>query len=487
MTLSDEDYERLTGPMPLLGLEAAAGAGKTHLACQIAHAAVADLRSHEGVLFLSHTNAARDVFRQRVLGTEGARQRITLKTLDAFCLEIVSPYASLWDLPVPLRPPRPLPAGWFNVARRKAALLLERKPEIASAIAARFPLVIADEHQDASRHHHSILMSLARAGARIRMFGDGLQAILTFDQTIPGWDGLMIDIPTITLSGDWRWRDAPELGEWLSAARERLREGGPIALSESPQCIRVLETSTGGGRWSRDPEVIALLGELTSAPNLVVLGRRNDDVKEIARDPKLGLVVNEGSDLGAVEEVIAEVLAAAGDCGSVAKAFADYMIGAGALDAQSATAIRELDAESAHPTLAAIIDALRTSPDLTGLVAATKAAKRGATKIGWDIVHPLAVQTVASLPREIGADEVRELAYQAQRAAGESPLPPRCSSTIHKAKGREFAHVVIPSLDASTFGPSAKDRQLLYVALSRAVSNLTLLVPRVNPSPLIQR
>src|SRR5712692_4932213 len=178
MAVNDADYERLLSDLPLLGVEAAAGAGKTHLACTVAFAAVGRLKPHQEVLFLSHTNAAREVFRRRI-SSEGPRDvGISVKTLDTFCLELLSPYAGLWDLPVPLRPPTPVPRDWFLDARRKAATLLKKRFEIAQAVAAHYPVIIADEHQDASLHHHSILVSLANAGARVRMFGDALQAIL---------------------------------------------------------------------------------------------------------------------------------------------------------------------------------------------------------------------------------------------------------------------------------------------------------------------
>jgi len=45
--------------------------------------------------------------------------------------------------------------------------------------------------------------------------------------------------------------------------------------------------------------------------------------------------------------------------------------------------------------------------------------------------------------------------------------------------------VVLPWIDAATFGPDVKDRQLLYVGLSRAKRRLILVVPRAGASPLV--
>lgn len=485
--LGPREQEMVSGSSPMVGIEAAAGAGKTHLACELATEWAKDVRPYQSVLFLSHTNAARDVFRRRVATIGGISERVELKTLDAFCLDLLSPYAGLWDLPVPLVPPRPLPAGWFVEMRRKAARLLQAKPSITSAVVARFPLVIADEHQDASRHHHMVLKHMADAGARVRMLGDALQAILTFDPTIPGWDALMGGLPVVSLVGSWRWTDAPDLGEWIVQARMRLLRQLPVQLSGVPPCVEVVVIDQEpGAPWPTSRAVHEVLRRHIEDRELLVLGRRNDDVNEIARAPDLRLVVNEGSDLRTAEQVLEEALAAAGDPRRVAAALADFMIGAGTLSSPSAAAIRSLHAGNGPKSLRDIIDSVRRQPDLSGLISATRSAIRGRREIGWEILHPQAVQAVARIPVSAEPSEVRDLAYEAQRVASESPVPARCSSTVHKAKGREFEHVIIPCLDSSTFRGILPDRQLLYVGLSRARRRLTLIVPRNDPTPLVE-
>ena len=406
-----------------------------------------------------------------------------MKTLDSFSLELLSPYAALWNLPVPLRPPRSIPRDWFPTVRRKACRLLEVKGEIAEAIVARFPVIFADEHQDASLYHHAMLMRLAASGAKIRMFGDGLQAILTFDPTIPGWDALMSDIPTLSLSGSWRWTANPDLGEWIADARTCLRAAKPISLRKVPQCVRVVRTGRVS-RWSRDSTVLRYLAELADEDSLVVLGRRNDEVKEVARTPALRIVVNEGSDIAAAEGFIEEVIAGVGDAPRLAVELVDFMKSLGTLDAKIVAAITRLDGSSTNSAVRSVVRELNSHSDLSGVIRATIAAKRDAKILGWEVVHPLALHTVVSLPADASADDMRNLMYQAQRSASETAMPPRCASTIHKAKGREFSHVVLPSLDSATFGASHEDRQLLYVALSRATERLTMLIPDAV-SPLV--
>jgi hypothetical protein len=487
MALSPEANRLVRGSDPVVGIEAAAGAGKTHFACQFALEAAAEIRPYQSVLFLSHTNAARDVFRRRVFGADRARSQVTVSTLDSFCLNLLSPYAALWQMPVPLRPPHPVPADWFARARNKAARLLEAKPAIARAVVAHFPIILADEHQDASRAHHAMLLSLAARGATVRMLGDGLQAILTFDPTIPGWSQLMDGLPTVPMTGGARWIDAPELGSWIAMARAQLIAGQPIQLRDLPSCVHVVVVDrTPGQAWSRCPELLALLASHSADDDLIVLGRRNSEVNDLARQGDLNLVVNEGTDLAAAEQVLEEVLAASGDAGRVAASAVDFMLDAGVVDPTSQRAISDLDTGTSNLVLQVITRSLATHPDLFGLVTAIRAAKYGAASIGWAIRRPVAVHQIVSLPTDVTASTVREFAYQAQRAASESAPPRRCASTIHKAKGREFPHVVVPSLDRNTYRASLQDRQLLYVTLSRATREVTLVVPASSPSPLVE-
>jgi hypothetical protein len=63
--------------------------------------------------------------------------------------------------------------------------------------------------------------------------------------------------------------------------------------------------------------------------------------------------------------------------------------------------------------------------------------------------------------------------------------PERCISTIHKAKGLECANVMLMPCDARHFPDNPSNRCLLYVAMSRAVKSLTLVVSRSSPSPLL--
>ena len=106
------------------------------------------------------------------------------------------------------RPPRVV-----RGARELLGELLAQAPSVAAALSARYPLVICDEHQDASQAQHNAVAALAEAGARSRLLGDPLQAIFE-DSSTQGWEATT---SWASLGGELtvprRWSDAPELGE----------------------------------------------------------------------------------------------------------------------------------------------------------------------------------------------------------------------------------------------------------------------------------
>ena len=81
-------------------VEAAGGCGKTFEASELAAELGSCLSEGSEVLLLAHTNAAVQEFIRRTRGS-GARVRPT--TNDAFCVELLGPYAGRLGLPTPLR------------------------------------------------------------------------------------------------------------------------------------------------------------------------------------------------------------------------------------------------------------------------------------------------------------------------------------------------------------------------------------------------
>jgi superfamily I DNA/RNA helicase len=487
MSASSADRKRLVGPEPFLAVEAAAGAGKTHLACQLSVELGQLLPPWQSVLFLSHTNAARDVFRQRIIREP---HRVVLRTLDSFVLEILSPYAQLLGLPDPPHPPVKPPSDWFTRARAKCLALLRKKPDIARAIITRFPVILADEHQDASTHQHEILLVLMEAGARLRVFGDALQAILTFDASIPGWAKLVGDAPVLSLSGSWRWAENPDFGAWLDAARSALVAGGPIALDTAPPCVRIVGASEPlSARWHEYPSVRAAIANEPWEESFVVAVRANADASRLAADPDLRVVVYEGANPPQIDQLIDAASGAEGNCDAMLEALLDFAAGVGQVEPSVPEKLRACLrlAETHHEAgVVAVADILRNDPTVSGCVAGLRAMYQHRSALGWNVNRASSVAAVRQLPRmDVTSENVRELIYHARRVNPEDVAPPRCVSTVHKVKGREFQHVLVPWLSAGQFADKLVDRHLLYVAMSRAMDTLTLVLPLSGPTPLV--
>jgi DNA helicase II / ATP-dependent DNA helicase PcrA len=80
------------------------------------------------------------------------------------------------------------------------------------------------------------------------------------------------------------------------------------------------------------------------------------------------------------------------------------------------------------------------------------------------------------------------LSLRSSSDVGRSRSGPRVVlSSIEAAKGLEFDHVILPHLTAGEFGGgSLENRNLLYVALTRARQRLTLTFDTERPSRFLR-
>ena len=94
-----------------------------------------------------------------------------------------------------------------------------------------------------------------------------------------------------------------------------------------------------------------------------------------------------------------------------------------------------------------------------------------------------------------GFDSARAYFLHLNRAEQQQAALKRSASlvlaSIAQVKGLEFAHVVIPHLERGVFpapqAPPGEEQNLLYVGMTRARQQLTLLVQRERPSSLVQQ
>ena len=57
------------------------------------------------------------------------------------------------------------------------AALLRESRVVSRSLVDRYPVIVCDEHQDATSDQETAILALHNAGARIRIFGDPMQRI----------------------------------------------------------------------------------------------------------------------------------------------------------------------------------------------------------------------------------------------------------------------------------------------------------------------
>lgn len=479
----------------IIGVEAAAGCGKTFEAAALAVDLAKELRDGQEVLLLAHTHAAINVFRQRVT----SRQRVRILTLDAFAHELIEPYARGLGLRVPLAVGRDggLP---FEALAPTLRALLARAPAVKRAVAMHYPVILLDEHQDARVEQHEAAVELARAGSRIRFFGDPMQAVFNFGSNAAAdWTRLTADAEHVeNLVVPRRWPEAPRLGEWLTHARMALQQQQPLPTLPREVGLEIVDEREPNPMSDMAPAALAkvvfrLFDRLEGSIGLLVrtrahaiglrraLGRRvpifegRRALESAGRllDRAIPLV-GRGRDLALLAlDVLAEFSA------GVTKSVREQVsrcLGADGIDTKRQRKwlplldlLARLYEDASATTWCSVLGRLASEPP---------------PDVQLDDPRALFILGSLNATRD---DELQPcLAELANTLTHRRPRG-RCIVTIHMAKGDEFDHIVVPHFGAQTFPANSDGRKLLYVALTRARRTVHLLSPRETPSPLTPR
>lgn len=486
-------------------VDAPAGTGKTYQAASYARHAASELRKGQRVLILAHTHAACDVFASRTADLGG---RLKIGTIDSLVAVVAKVYHQALDLPVDVHAwSIDRGADCYAELAERVRLLLERSPGVAGALAERHPLVICDEHQDASRDQHGIVEALERAGARLRFFGDPMQAIfstgvereaqhLQWRQLIDAADAFE------RLDTAHRWSDgSPGLGAWVLQQRESLQAGGQVDLrGRLPQGLQLLRADNQAPRYggfqldaaSRRP-IDALV---RSSPNLLILTPQTATAFGLNAFFGWRVPIWEGRTRDALSNLLASCRRDTGNPVALGIAMCTFLeaVGKGFSPTGYGTRLlQELETGCVRPSrgkpaeIQSIARLILQSPNHVGVGAALER------------IHHL-MQTSTNF-RDIRIDlrwefaEARQIHANAeistvlarlthQRDARGNELPVRAISTIHKSKGLETRGAVLVPCGANNLTANEKNRCLLYVALSRAREQLALVVPQTNPSSL---
>jgi DNA helicase-2/ATP-dependent DNA helicase PcrA len=391
----------------------------------------------------------------------------------------------------------------------KVSLLLKAAPMISRSLASRYPVVIFDEHQDASADQHTIALACLQGGARVRIFGDPMQRIYGSSKKAQVAEDLhrwrsVNEVAEVSdkLDTPHRWKDAPELGTWILAARETLKGGGKIDLRGGlPTGLSVIaaenDSSQPQGYTVAHPHNVPIYKVINEKKKLLVLAAHNSTVDALHAFFGRKLVIWEGhgrESLSTLVEAVhlhdgnaAKVTAAAIDfLGSVSTGFSRSAFGDRLLSEVTGGCSKRCTGKPAtlqvlgriilsepnHKGVAKFFLRLNELRDTDEVFSVVKLNYRSEF---WDAV------------RLAHFDDVKEgYAEIARRRTARRPLPPhKAISTIHKAKGLECEDALLIPCDQKHFPDTPAGRCRLYVALSRAMRTLTIVVSKKNPSPLL--
>ena len=495
-----EDVRRaLRSDARVVAIEAPAGCGKTYEAAAAAADLAKDLREGRELLLLAHTNAAVGEFRRRV---RERKVRVRASTLDAFALELITPYAAALGLPSPVAPGDGHGQVPFRELARKAAELLRRAPSLARALGHHYPVIFLDEHQDTRVEQDQLVRLIVEAGeGRLRTFADPMQAIYSSMDELVNWqEHRQAADATATLENPHRWQDVPELGEWIMRARDALERGHRVPTESLPECVRIelvrgLTDLPNPNSRQVQRALIRVLRRIADGAegSLAVLTRYNEHARGLNSALRGLVVIQEGGEFAPAYDALDRAEASLGKPRDMALALLGLL-------AQTCTGLtQEICAQFSRSLLPDKIEsgrrerirpildcleALYKTPDLsTWCQALACIVTRSPVWLKVDLRTNL--RLLAQI-RPGPDDSGRELLDRAIRRYREgAPLPRRCVSTIHKAKGQEYDHVVVAVAGSSIFPASEKGRQLFYTAISRARKSLTILSPDDHPSPLV--
>ena len=227
----DEEVARLAACATRASIVAAAGCGKTE---QIAKSTlIAEGRR----LILTHTHAGVDALRTRLKKHAVRSEKFRIDTIAGWSLRYAASFPKRSDLHC--AEPRS-DEEWRAVYESAAKLLNENV--VGRILTASYTGAFVDEYQDCTDLQHRIVKAIA-SFIPVCVFGDPMQAIFDFKGQKPvDWENEVFPhfARAAELSRPWRWENQRNkaLATWLSAIRVTLERGGPIDLTNRPECVR---------------------------------------------------------------------------------------------------------------------------------------------------------------------------------------------------------------------------------------------------------
>lgn len=462
----------ILGELPR-SIEMAAGTGKTQLIVAMAREAAHD---GERALILTHTNAGVDALRKRLRGCVDLNC-VHVDTITGWAIDLVRHYPSLANTTIPAAVDADDSALYVA-----GATAVAQAPAIARMHRASFGYLFVDEYQDCTTVHHELICALSQALPRTAIFGDRLQGIFDFDDTLVDWAEQVRPLyPDYARAQEpWRWRGHNDaLGEWLLSIRGHFAAGGTIDLSG---------LSVPGLEWrplTRQDEVNAAYSALGREGSVVLLHQFRQQHKTIGLTTKGAYSIMESLRGDYMHEQLTKLQSVEPTQYAhwLAITAKDCFSGLANVDPQRVVqrlaANKSLDGLKRPdiPATMTILETLRTAPSLAELARAMYTLARA------DEGHCYAHEAWFDMARAIGqaaidsskssTDHLVDIRNRL-RHSGRKQRKALLSRTL-LVKGLEYDHVVVANADA------IGDHKDLYVAITRPRKTLTIL----SNSPVI--
>lgn len=382
--------------------------------------------------------------------------------------------------------------------------LLGRFPAVEEAYRCRYPVVIADEHQDASALQDAVVRRLAHD--RLVVFADPMQLIHEFRGA--SRDRVMGHVAEceehLTLNTPHRWYGSVELARWLLAVRARLE--GEARPGPSPPQLRIEDSPVDRGFNGMKPLVRNAVARAfqEGARTVAVMARANREVAELR-----SYLCRAGQfprQIGAedFEEARGDIeqLPLLADSQTIALHAVDRLEAlVPTLRTPLLTQVRgrlgpaDINMSRAGSEAGLILRALEPIYDkgpgayFESVVTALKALASGGHHLPrLEAVRALRITAEATEKEPVDLDLALERYAAAVLAA--TYTAPRMDRglfvmTAHQAKGKEFDAVILGDA-MERFWPDDHDhRQLFYVVITRASRSWAVVAPDRGASPLL--
>ena len=382
--------------------------------------------------------------------------------------------------------------------------LLESFPVLDDAYCSRYPVVIADEHQDASELQDAVVRRLATK--RLIILADPMQLIYGFRGSRPERLQRHVDESqrVLELHTPHRWHHDHASGHWLLAVRRRL--AGQPDPTPAPEALRLSREryfnammthakAAAADSFRQDMASVAVLaawnseiGKLRSYLSRQGLYPRQvgsgEDFEEACGDiEQLPLLADAQSVAHHAIERIAKLVPTlprtvveqvkrrlgssdvdiGGNCGKEARDLLD--------------ALSPLYDHGPHRYVASVVAAL------------DKCAERSHHLPRLEAVR--ALRSTAERFGESAIDLDTVLSAYAEAIVSASHAAPRFGRglfvmTVHQAKGKEFDAVILVNVGDAQFPDDDAGRRLFYVAITRASKRWDLIAPQQRQSSLLR-